>query len=295
MADCSGCPSHDGCASANEGGCSTVPNFFSMTKGSSALVTVAVGSGKGGVGKSTVTALLAVILQQAGYKVGILDADITGPSMAHTFGLEHGVMQREDQVLIPARTSLDIPLMSLNLLLPNKGDPVVWRGPVIVNVIKQFWSEVEWGKLDVLLLDMPPGTGDIPLTVFQSLPVDRFLLVSTPQDLVQMIVSKAAKMAAMLNVPLLGLVENMSSVKCPDCGKVMYPFGHGKTAAAAAAVGTDFLDEMPIDPALAELIDAGKIEYLPQTTDLLQNSKAAIAALIDRKKAIIAKAEAEEN
>lgn len=289
MSDCSSCPSHGGCSSEAQGGCGTggayVPTFLNPGKGSRILTVIAVGSGKGGVGKSTVSALLAVMLRREGFTVGILDADITGPSMGQAFGIDGGIRANEDKQILPPRTRLDMPLMSLNLLLEDKGEPVVWRGPIIGGVIKQFWNEVHWGHLDVLILDMPPGTGDVPLTVFQSIPVDRFLVVTTPQDLVRMIVKKACRMAEMMQVPVLGLVENMSSFVCPDCGSIHHPFGKGKTEEAAKALGIPFLDEMPIDPAINAHMDAGDIERFP--LHLLQESVKQISELVNRKKRML--------
>lgn len=284
MSGCSSCASSGSCSSEKNGGCSSgfVPQFTELAKGCKINTVIAVGSGKGGVGKSTVTSLLAVMLKRQGLKVGILDADITGPSMGQAFGLERGVEPTEDKLLLPPKTRMGMPLLSLNLLLENKEDPVIWRGPVIAGVIKQFWGEAFWGELDVLLLDMPPGTGDVPLTVFQSIPVDRFLVVSTPQDLVQMIVAKACKMAEMMNVPVMGLVENMSSIACPDCEHILYPFGKGKTKEAAAHLNIPFLDELSIDPHVNVLMDGGQIESYPQ--EVLQNSVSTILKLVNKKK-----------
>lgn len=220
---------------------------------------IAVVSGKGGVGKSLVTSLLACEMQRRGHQAAVLDADITGPSIPQAFGVHGGAMGGED-FLYANRTRTGIEIMSINLLLPNETDPVVWRGPVIAGVVKQFWTDVCWGELDYLFVDMPPGTGDVSLSVFQSIPLDGIIIVASPQDLVGMVVEKAVKMAEMMNVPIVGLVENMSYVACPDCGKKIYLFGEGKTAQAAAAHNLPLLAEMPIDPALASLTDAGSIE-----------------------------------
>lgn len=221
---------------------------------------VAVSSGKGGVGKSSVTALLAVMLARRGYKVGILDADITGPSIPKAFGLTHKA-KGSAMGILPAETHMNIKVMSINLLLENETQPVVWRGPVLAGAVTQFWTDVVWGELDVLLIDMPPGTGDVPLTVYQSLPVDATVVVSTPQALVQMVVDKAYKMAGMLNIPVLGLVENMSGVICPDCGRRIDVFGSQEAfRASVAAMGLPLLAELPIDANIARLCDEGEIE-----------------------------------
>lgn len=215
-------------------------------------------SGKGGVGKSMVTSQLAVTMRRRGYQVGILDADITGPSIPKAFGIHDRAMGTEN-ALIPSESKTGIQVMSINLLLENETDPVIWRGPVISGVVQQFWTDVLW-NCDYLFVDMPPGTGDVSLSVFQSIPLDGIIIVASPQDLVGMVVEKAVKMAEMMNVPIVGLVENMSYVACPDCGKKIYLFGEGKTAQAAAAHNLPLLAEMPIDPALASLTDAGSIE-----------------------------------
>ena len=220
---------------------------------------IAVVSGKGGVGKSLVTSLLACEMQRRGHQAAVLDADITGPSIPQAFGVHGGAMGGED-FLYANRTRTGIEIMSINLLLPNETDPVVWRGPVIAGAVTQFWTDVQWDNVNYMFVDMPPGTGDVPLTVFQSLPVDGVIVVASPQELVGMIVEKAVNMANMMNIPVLGIVENMSYVACPDCGKKIYLFGEGKTAQAAAAHNLPLLAEMPIDPALASLTDAGSIE-----------------------------------
>lgn len=215
-------------------------------------------SGKGGVGKSMTTCQLAVTMRRRGHSVGILDADVTGPSIPKSFGL-HGRATGSQEGLYPAETRTGIQVMSTNLLLQNETDPVIWRGPVISGVVQQFWTDVLW-NCDYLFVDMPPGTGDVSLSVFQSIPLDGILVVASPQELVGMVVEKAVKMAEMMEVPIVGLVENMSYVLCPDCGKKLRIFGEGKTAAAAARHGLPLLAEMPIDPALAALTDAGDIE-----------------------------------
>lgn len=215
-------------------------------------------SGKGGVGKSMTTCQLAVTMRRRGHTVGVLDADVTGPSIPKSFGL-HGQATGSEEGLYPMETRTGIQVMSTNLLLQNETDPVIWRGPVISGVVQQFWTDVLW-NCDYLFVDMPPGTGDVSLSVFQSIPLDGILVVASPQELVGMVVEKAVKMAEMMEVPIVGLVENMSYVLCPDCGRKLRIFGEGKTAAAAARHGLPLLAEMPIDPALAALTDAGDIE-----------------------------------
>ena len=219
---------------------------------------IGVVSGKGGVGKSLVTSSLAVLLQRMGYKVGILDADITGPSIPKTFGIETKVYQNE-MGIIPAETKNGIKIMSVNLLLPDAESPVIWRGPVIAGAVKQFWQDVVWGELDYLLVDCPPGTGDVPLTVFQSLPLDGAVIVTSPQDLVSMIVKKAYNMADMMNIPVLGIIENMSYVVCPECGEQFKIFGSGSET-IAEELGVDLLGKMPIDIMVAKLVDKGEFE-----------------------------------
>ena len=220
---------------------------------------IAVVSGKGGVGKSTVTSLLAVAMRKLGYSVGILDADLTGPSIPQTFGLHEPAVGSDDGIL-PAVTKDGIKVMSVNLLLPDAADPVVWRGPVLAGAVKQFWSDVIWGDVDYLFVDLPPGTGDVPLTVFQSLPVNGVVIVTSPQALVSMIVEKAVRMARMMNVPVYGFVENYSYLACPDCGKHIEVFGKSKLNELALQYSLPVLARLPIDPAVAALCDAGKME-----------------------------------
>ena len=215
-------------------------------------------SGKGGVGKSMVTSQLAVTMRRRGHQVGILDADVTGPSIPKAFGI-HGQAMGSEAGLYPMVSKTGIQVMSTNLLLPNETDPVIWRGPVISGVVQQFWTDVLW-NCDYLFVDMPPGTGDVSLSVFQSIPLDGIVIVASPQELVSMVVEKAVKMAEMMNIPIVGVVENMSYLVCPDCGKEIPLFGQGKTQAAAQAHGLKLLARMPIDPKLAELTDAGRIE-----------------------------------
>jgi len=220
---------------------------------------IGVVSGKGGVGKSFVTAMLAVLLNRKGYKVGILDADVTGPSIPKMFGITRKAKANELGI-IPESTANNIKIMSVNLLLDKEDSPVVWRGPILANTVKQFWTEVVWEDLDYLFIDMPPGTGDVPLTVFQSIPLDGIVIVSSPQDLVSMIVKKAYNMAKMMNIPILGLVENMSYVKCPDCGKEINLFGESKLNEISKEIGLDILGRIPIDPVIAKLVDEGDFE-----------------------------------
>ena len=220
---------------------------------------IGVCSGKGGVGKSMVTSLLAVAMQRMGLKVGILDADITGPSIPREFGLKQKA-EGNDTGIFPVRTTTGIDVMSLNLLLPNDSDPVAWRGPVIAGAVTQFWTDVIWGDKDVLFIDMPPGTGDVMLTVCQSIPVDAAVLVSTPQELVGMIVEKSIKMVDMLNIPVIGLVENMSYIECPDCGKKIEVFGESHVDAIAKQYGIPHTAALPIDRKLAASADKGMIE-----------------------------------
>jgi Mrp family chromosome partitioning ATPase len=230
-----------------------------LNAASSVTRVIAVASGKGGVGKSFVTTMLAVAAMREGLRVGILDADITGPSIPQAFGLVGGTYQ-SDKGIEPTMSTGGIRVMSLNMLIDNPSDPVVWRGPVIAGAVKQFWTDVHWGELDILFVDMPPGTGDVPLTVFQSLPVDGVVVVSSPQDLVEMIVSKSVKMAGMMNKPVLGLVENMSYLSCPDCGKQIAVFGPSKAETLAARFSIPANVRLPIDPSFAAAIDAGAAE-----------------------------------
>jgi len=260
MSDCN----HDcaSCAKKAAGGCSGEKHDFQAPANAKSHIkkVVAVMSGKGGVGKSLVTSLLAVATAKRGLKTAILDADITGPSIPTAFGISERAVSDGENVL-PCRSMSGIGLMSLNLLVDNPADPVVWRGPVIAGAVKQFWSDVAWGDVDVLFVDMPPGTGDVPLTVFQSLPVSGAVIVTSPQDLVRLIVEKAVRMADMMKIPVIGLVENMSAFKCPDCGKVHRLFGDGKAEETAAAHGISRVVSLPIDPDFARSVDEGRIEY----------------------------------
>ncbi len=220
---------------------------------------IGVVSGKGGVGKSLVTSLLASAMQAKGYSCAVLDADITGPSVPKAFGIK-GRAQADETGLLPMESGTGIKIMSVNLLLESEDSPVVWRGPVISGVIKQFWSDVAWGEVDWMFVDMPPGTGDVPLTVFQSLPLDGLIIVTTPQDLVTMIVKKAYNMAKLMDIPILGLAENMSYVLCPDCGRKINIFGESKIDSVAAGSGLPVLAKIPVDPKLASLVDRGAVE-----------------------------------
>jgi Mrp family chromosome partitioning ATPase len=250
--DCSSCGAD--CASRKQESLLEAQNAHSNVK-----KVIAVVSGKGGVGKSLVTGLLATLTRRNGASAAVLDADITGPSIPKMFGVRDKAMGSEDGIL-PAESRTGVKMMSVNLLLENDTDPVIWRGALIAGTVRQFWTDVAWGDVDYMFVDMPPGTGDVPLTVFQSLPVDGIIIVTSPQELVGMIVEKAVNMADMMNIPVLGIVENMSYLVCPDCGKKIYPFGESVTAQAAAAHQLPVLARLPIDPALARACDTGVIE-----------------------------------
>ena len=262
MSDCN----HDcaSCASKKDGTCNgEKPAGFAAPANARSHVArvIAVMSGKGGVGKSLVTELLAVQAQKRGLRVAVLDADITGPSIPTAFGVKDRALA-DGEGILPCRSESGIALMSLNFLVENPADPVVWRGPVLAGAVKQFWTDVHWGELDVMFVDMPPGTGDVPLTVFQSLPVDGVVLVTSPQDLVEMIVSKSAKMAAIMKKPILGLVENMSYLKCPDCGRIIEVFGKSTAEDLARRFSIPETVRLPIDPAFSAAIDAGAAETI---------------------------------
>ena len=238
---------------------------------------IGVVSGKGGVGKSMVTSLLAVTMQRRGFKTAVLDADITGPSIPKAFGLHEKAMG-DNNGIYPVMTKTGIEVMSVNLLLPDETDPVVWRGPVIANTVKQFWTDVIWNDVDYMFVDMPPGTGDVPLTVFQSLPINGIIVVTSPQELVSMIVGKAVKMAEMMNVPVLGIVENMAYYECPDCKSRHSIFGESHIEEVAAKYGINSIAGMPINPKLAAACDKGMIElfegdWLDKTADVIENLK----------------------
>ena len=267
--DCSTCSAN--CGSRNQ---SPADLHEKLNELSSVKHVIGVVSGKGGVGKSLVSSMLAVLLQRRGYKVGILDADITGPSIPKVFGLNKPV-EGDGLGMIPPSTTTGIDIMSVNLMLDDDTSPVVWRGPVIAGTVKQFWSDTIWHEIDYLIVDCPPGTGDVPLTVFQSIPLDGIVIVSSPQDLVSMIVSKAANMAQMMNVPVLGLVENMSYIRCPDCGKEIRVFGDSHIEEVAERFGYPLLAKIPMDPKLAALCDKGWIEmmennYLDGAVDVIE-------------------------
>ena len=252
--DCASCSAN--CASREKESLLIPANALSDVKH-----VIGVVSGKGGVGKSLVTTMLAVLLQREGYKVGILDADVTGPSIPKAFGMKNVEVFGDDNGMIPPSTTTGIDVMSVNLLLSDETKPVVWRGSIISGTVQQFWKDTIW-DVDVLLVDCPPGTGDVPLTVFQTMPLDGIVIVSSPQDLVSMIVSKAANMAAMMNIPVLGLVENLSYVKCPDCGKEIKVFGDSHIEEIAGKFGYELLARIPMDPKLSALVDRGMIELM---------------------------------
>ena len=234
--------------------------YAPQNKASKVKHVIGIVSGKGGVGKSLVTSMLAVTMRRRGFRTAILDADITGPSIPRAFGLSCGSVYGTDDGMVPAVTKTGIEVMSVNLLMDEETKPVIWRGPVIAGTVKQFWTDVVWNDVDYMFVDMPPGTGDVPLTVFQSLPLDAVIIVTSPQELVGMIVGKAVQMAELMHIKVLGVVENFSYFTCPDCGKVIYPFGESRAEAFAARYGVDVLAKLPIDPATAALCDRGVIE-----------------------------------
>ena len=253
--NCSSCG--ESCSERKEAQSFQVPqNSLSQIK-----KVIGIVSGKGGVGKSLVTSLLASAMQKEGYRAAVLDADVTGPSIPKAFGITEKA-KGSDQGIFPVASSGGVEVMSVNLLLPDDTDPVVWRGPVIAGTVKQFWSDVIWGDIDYMFVDMPPGTGDVPLTVFQSLPVDGIVVVTSPQELVSMIVGKAVKMAKMMDIPILGLVENMSYAECGKCGEKIHLFGESKIEEVASEYGVEVLGRMPIDPAIAAACDKGVVETL---------------------------------
>ena len=278
MTDQSSCNHDCGSCSAN---CNSrqQPESFQVpvNEQSSVKKVIGVVSGKGGVGKSLVTALLATATQKAGFKTGVLDADITGPSIPKLFGL-HGNAQSTEFGILPKESQTGVEIMSINLLLEQEDAPVIWRGPIIGNAVKQFWTDVVWGDLDNLFVDMPPGTGDVALSVFQSLPVNGIIVVTTPQDLVSLIVAKAVNMARMMDIPILGLIENMSYLQCPDCGKRIEIFGASHLEDTAAKYGLDVLGRIPIDPVIAQNCDNGRVEeivapWLEQALLKIENQK----------------------
>lgn len=239
---------------------------------------IAVMSGKGGVGKSSLTALIANSLARSGAQVGILDADITGPSQPKAFGLKTKGLSSSEYGITPAISKTGIKIISINFFLPNEDDPVIWRGPLLAGAVKQFWEEVNWQELDYLLVDLPPGTGDVPLTVLQSLPVDGLAIVSSPQDLAVMVVKKAVKMAGKMGIPILGLVENMSYVKCPHCGTELNIFGNKQGKVAAGEMGIDYLGDLPWDIELTQMVDQGEIENYnsEKVTKIVESIKAKL-------------------
>ena len=261
------------CSSCSKAGSHEIEKAASNVN-SNVKKVIGVVSGKGGVGKSLVTAMLATLMRRKGYKVGILDADITGPSIPKMFGI-HERAEGTEFGILPRETKDGTKVMSINLLLESEETPVVWRGPVIAGAVTQFWTDVIWGDVDYMFVDMPPGTGDVPLTVFQQLPIDGIVIVTSPQDLVSMIVKKAYKMATMMNVPVLGIVENMSYVCCPDCGAEFRIFGEGKTETVAEELDCLMLAQVPIDVRLAELADKGEfqkfnVSYMDNAADIVE-------------------------
>lgn len=279
MAGKSECSGAAGCSKESCEGCPSKQNPKSFLEEqnmySNIRHVIGIVSGKGGVGKSFVTSSLAVAMAKAGYRVGIMDADITGPSIPRMFGAHEQVVS-DERGMLPYETPEGIKIMSINLLMEDEEAPVIWRGPVIAGAVKQFWNETVWGDIDYLFVDMPPGTGDVPLTVFQSLPVNGVVIVSSPQELVQMIVKKAFHMAGMMHIPVLGLIENFSYLKCPDCGKQIKLFGESHIEETAEELGIKLLARMPLDPAFAEKADQGAFysmdnEYLKAAVDVISN------------------------
>lgn len=269
--NCGSCS--EDCAERKEVDFREKPNELSSIK-----KVIGIVSGKGGVGKSLVTSMLAIAMNRKGYNTAILDADITGPSIPKAFGIDRKASGSERGV-IPVKSKTGIDIMSINLLLENDTDPVVWRGPIIANTVKQFWTDVIWDNVDYMFIDMPPGTGDVPLTVFQSIPIDGIVIVTSPQELVSMIVSKAVKMAEMMNVPILGIVENMSYFKCPDCDKEYKIFGESHIEGIANKHGIKVISKFPIDPKIALSVDKGMIELY--TNDWLDNMSDSLEKLSD--------------
>lgn len=264
--DCSSCSQK--CGEAHG------PEIARPHEGSHIKKVIAVVSGKGGVGKSLVTSLMAVNAQRRGFKAAVLDADITGPSIPKVFGI-NGRAQATENALFPCKSKGGVSVMSLNLLTDNETDPVIWRGPVIAGAVTQFWTDVIWGDVDYMFVDMPPGTGDVPLTVFQQLPIEGIIVVTSPQELVSMIVAKALNMAKLMRIPVLGIVENMSYVKCPDCGKQIKVFGESHIDEIAAENGIEVLGKIPMIPEIAALCDAGNIEdvaqeYIPAANSIFE-------------------------
>lgn len=268
--DCSSCG--ESCSERKEESLLAPLNSMSSVK-----KVIGIVSGKGGVGKSLVTSLMASGMQKKGYRTAVLDADVTGPSIPKVFGIE-GMAKGSEYGILPSASEGGVEVMSVNLLLENASDPVVWRGPILAGTVKQFWTDVIWDDVDFMFVDMPPGTGDVPLTVFQSLPVDGIIVVTSPQELVSMIVEKAVKMAKMMNVPIMGLVENMSYLKCSDCGKEINVFGESRIEETAKQNGLEVLGRIPIDPEIAAKCDAGKVEDIE--AEWLEKAFSAAEALI---------------
>lgn len=268
--DCSTCGSN--CPSRHE----PIPKEPANAMSSIRRV-IGVVSGKGGVGKSLTTGMLACAVQKSGRQAAVLDADITGPSIPKLFGVHDAALGDEQGMLFAAQSESGVRLMSINLLLEDVSAPVVWRGPVVAGVVKQFWKDVVWGEVDYMFVDMPPGTGDVPLTVFQSLPVDAIIVVTTPQSLVSMIVEKAVNMAALMHIPVLGVVENMSYFACPDCGKQLKVFGDSHVEEISAKYGIPLLGRIPIDPSVAAACDEGRIQDVD--TDAIQPAVDAVLGL----------------
>ncbi|MBO7404249.1 MAG: Mrp/NBP35 family ATP-binding protein [Clostridia bacterium] len=278
MADSTNC-THD-CSTCSANCSSRAPSFEEPNKNSNIKHVIGVVSGKGGVRKSIVSSMLAVTLQRRDLSCALLDADITGPSIPKAFGTKGDILAVDDG-LMPLETKTGIKMISVNLLLEDETRPVVWRGPVIAGTVKQFWTDVLWGDVDYMFVDCPPGTGDVPLTVFQSIKLDGVIIVTTPQDLVSMIVSKAVNMAALMNIPVIGLIENMAYVKCPDCGAEIEVFGKSKAEDVAKEFGIPVLGRMPIDPKLSALVDRGVIELMEN--DYLEKAADAVEAFSEKK------------
>lgn len=269
MSDCN----HD-CANCKSK-CETPDSLIEKThEGANVKKVIAVVSGKGGVGKSLVTGLLASRMMKGGAKCAVIDADITGPSVPRMFGIK-GMLEGDEKGILPRESKNGVKIISSNLMLENESDPIIWRGPMIAGMVKQFWTDVIWGDVDYMFVDCPPGTGDVPLTVFQSIKVDGIVIVTSPQELVSMIVAKAVKMAALMGIPVLGVVENMSFVKCPDCGKEIDIFGSSKVNEVALNYGLKVLGRLPIDPKIASAVDKGEVEsidvdYLDEAIEIIK-------------------------
>lgn len=255
MSECT----HDCSTCASKGSCSSEIQKEQLNAHSKVKKVYGIVSGKGGVGKSLVTSLMATTMMRRENRVAIIDADVTGPSIPKMFGVKDNI-QSSPEGLIPAESKMGIQMTSVNLMLDNETDPVVWRGPVIAGMVKQFWTDFIWSDVDYMFIDMPPGTGDVPLTVFQSIPLDGIIIVTSPQELVSMIVAKAVKMAQLMNVPIVGIVENMSYIKCPDCGKEIRVFGESRIEEIAKTYGIEKIAKIPMDPNIASIADKGAIE-----------------------------------